>query len=72
MATAAAGGGGGGGGVFGRLRQQGLELCVWVFKHAGRHQLRAMGPTVLQVRGLRGLKRCVYVYVCVVVDTSPN
>ncbi|KAG2487332.1 hypothetical protein HYH03_014048 [Edaphochlamys debaryana] len=35
-------------GVYGRLRQQGLELCVWVFKHAARHQLKAMGPVVLQ------------------------
>ncbi|GLI60137.1 hypothetical protein VaNZ11_002209, partial [Volvox africanus] len=35
-------------GVFARLRQQGLELCVWVFKHGSRHHLKAMGPVVLQ------------------------
>ncbi|GFR47108.1 hypothetical protein Agub_g8793, partial [Astrephomene gubernaculifera] len=44
----ASGGSGGAGGVYGRLRGQGLELCGWVFKHAGRHQLRAMGPVVMK------------------------
>ncbi|KXZ47234.1 hypothetical protein GPECTOR_37g240 [Gonium pectorale] len=42
------GGGGSSGGVYGRLRQQGLELCGWVFKHAARSQLYVMGPVVLK------------------------
>ncbi len=47
-------------GVNARLRQQGLELCVWVFKHAGKHQLKAMGPVALQVGGT---KQCVKVQI---------
>ncbi|MEW5319235.1 MAG: hypothetical protein WDW38_010400 [Sanguina aurantia] len=31
-----------------RLKQQGVEFAVWVFKHAGEAELRAMAPVVLE------------------------
>eukprot|EP00798_Chlamydomonas_sp_ICE-L_P012149 gene12149-15261_t len=31
-----------------RLKQQGMEFTVWVFRHAAVHQLKAMGPAVLK------------------------
>ncbi|GAX79566.1 hypothetical protein CEUSTIGMA_g7007.t1 [Chlamydomonas eustigma] len=31
-----------------RLKQQGMEFAVWVFRHAADHQLKAMGPSMLQ------------------------
>lgn len=33
-----------------RLKQQGVEFAVWVFKHAGEAELKAMAPVVLEVR----------------------
>jgi proteasome component ECM29 len=31
-----------------RLKSLGMEFAVWVFKHAAEHQLKAMGPKMLQ------------------------